>query len=130
MKNNAIKTFTLIFLSLLVLGACGSNNAPTPAASAQINLITNPDPPVKGSVQLFVDIKDAQGQPLNAANVLVLVSHATMSNMIQQSQARAQGNGRYVTQADLSGMTGQWLITVQVSKGALNLAQDFKIEVK
>lgn len=47
-----------------------------------------------------------------------------------QSLAKPQGQGRYTLTADLSGMSGQWLVTVQVSKGALNLAQDFKINVE
>jgi hypothetical protein len=128
MKNRVITTVSLILIGFLTLNACGGT--PTPAAGVQINLTTKPNPPVKGPVQLFIDVKEVQGQPLNDANVLVLVSHATMSNMIQQGPARAQGNGRYVTQADMSGMNGQWLITVQVSKGALNLAQDFKIDVQ
>jgi nitrogen fixation protein FixH len=116
-----------MLIGVLTLSACGG--VPTPAASSQINLSTQPNPPVKGPVQLIVDITDTQGRPLDNAMVLVLASHATMGNMIQQGPAAAQGTGRYVFTADLSGMNGQWLITVQVSKGTLNLAQDFKIDV-
>ena len=53
-----------------------------------------------------------------------------MSGMDQQGQATAQGNRRYAITADMSGMGGEWLITAQVRKDDLNLAQDFRIEVK
>lgn len=130
MKTGTAVSFILMLIGVIMLGACGGGVAATPAASAQISVTTQPNPPVKGPVQLFVDVKDAQGQPLNDAAVLVLVSHTTMNGMNQQGPATPQGNGRYAMMTDMSGMNGQWLITVQVSKGQLNLAQDFKIDVK
>lgn len=130
MMNRTAATYSLMLIGVLMLGACGSGGAATPAASAQISVTTRPDPPVKGPVQVFIDVKDAQGLLLNDATVLVLVSHTTMNGMNQQGMARSQGNGRYAMMSDMSGMNGQWLITVQVSKGNLNLAQDFKIDVK
>lgn len=129
MKRRTVYVFSLIVIGVLVLSACNGGIA-TPAASAQINVTTQPDPPVKGPVQVLVDVKDAQGQPLDDAAVLVLVSHTTMNGMNQQAPAKAQSNGRYAMLTDMSGMNGQWLITVQVSKGSLNLAQDFKIDVQ
>jgi len=47
-----------------------------------------------------------------------------------RGQAASQGNGQYTRAVELSGMSGEWLITVQVRKDDLNLAQDFRIEVK
>jgi nitrogen fixation protein FixH len=122
--------FILMLIGVLGVSACGGGGAATPAASMQISVTTLPDPPVKGPVELIVDVKDAQGQPLNDANVIVLTSHTTMNGMNQQGPAKARGNGRYAMLTDMSGMNGQWLITVQVSKGSLNLAQDFKIDVQ
>lgn len=129
MKTGTAATFVLMLIGVLVVSACGGGVA-TPAAGAQVSVTTRPNPPVKGAVELIVEVKDAQGQPLNDANVLVLTSHTTMNGMNQQGMAKSQGNGRYAMMTDMSGMNGQWLITVQVSKGSLNLAQDFKIDVQ
>ena len=133
MKQRILTTSILILIGVLALVACGGGGAstPTPAATgAQITLITDPDPPVMGPVELIVEVKDAQGQPLDGANVLVLASHTDMSGMDQQGQATSQGNGRYAIMSEFSDMSGEWLVTVQVRKDDLNLAQDFRIEVR
>lgn len=121
---------SIIAISAFVLSACGGNAAPTPAASLPITLTTKPNPPERGPIELSVDVKDTQGQPLDDAQVLILASHTGMGGMNVQRPAKPQGKGRYTLTADLSGMSGQGLVTVQVSKGALNLAQDFKINVE
>jgi len=132
-NKRILTTFMLILAGALVLTACGgsagSASPTTGAASAQITLSTNPNPPAMGPVELIVDVKDARGQPLDGADVLLLASHTSMSGMDQQGSASAQGNGRYAITADLSRMDGEWLITVQVRKDDLSLAEDFKIEV-
>jgi len=50
--------------------------------------------------------------------------------MDQRGQATAQENGRYTFTAEMSGMSGEWLVTVQVRKDDLNIAQDFRVEVQ
>jgi hypothetical protein len=126
--KKTVATFIPILIGVFVLSACGA--AATPATSSPITLTTAPNPPKRGPVELIVDVKDAQGQPLDDAQVLILASHTGMGGMNVQSPAKPQGQGRYTLTADLSGMSGQWLVTVQVNKGALNLAQDFKINVE
>ena len=131
MQKSAITTLAVILIGVLALSACGgSAGSAAPTPGPQIALTTNPDPPVMGKVELIIDVKDAQGRPLDGANVLVLASHASMSGMDQQRQAAAQGNGRYAITVEFKGMSGEWLITVQVRKGDLYLAQDFRIDVK
>ncbi len=131
MSKRILGTLMLVLISALAVGACGgSTGAATPMPGPQIILTTNPNPPVMGPVELIIDAKDAQGQPLDGPNVLVLTSHTSMSGMDQRGQAAAQGNGQYTLAVELSGMSGEWLITVQVRKDDLNLAQDFRIEVK
>ncbi len=129
MKTKTAVGVAILLIGALVLSACGGSGGSS-SGSPQITISTKPNPPAMGPVELIVDVKDAQGQPINDANVLVLASHTTMSGMNQQGPATAQGNGRYAITADMSGMNGQWLVTVQVKKGDLDLAQDFKIEVK
>jgi hypothetical protein len=128
MNKKAAATFLSILISALALSACSA--AATPAASSPITLTTKPNPPQRGPVEFIVEVKDTQGQPLDDAQVLILASHSGMGGMNWQSLAKPMGQGRYALTADLSGMSGQWLVTVQASKGALNLAQDFKINVE
>ncbi len=123
-------TAALLTIVATVLAACGGGASSTPIAQPQILLTTNPNPPRMGRVEMIVDVKDTQGRPLDGAEVLVLTSHTTMSGMDQRGMATVQGNGRYAITADMSGMSGEWLVTVQARKGDLNLAQDFRIEVK
>jgi len=129
-NKRILTTLMLCLAGALILSACSSSGSAQPTPSPQIILTTNPNPPMKGSVELIVDVKGAQGQPIDGADVRVLSSHTTMSGMDQQGQATAQGNGRYAITADMAGMAGEWLITVQVRKGDLYLAQDFRIDVK
>jgi len=133
MKNKNLTLVALVLMGVLALSACDGPDSARPDASTrlpQIALTTDPDPPTAGPVRLIAEAKDEQGQPLSDAQVLILVSHTDMSGMDQQGIAIHAGNGRYVLTVDLSGMSGEWLVTVQVRKGDVNLAQDFRIEAK
>lgn len=125
-----------IVLLALMAEACGGGNSPTllptdaAAEAVELTLTTNPDPPKSGHLELIVTLTDPAGRPLHNASVNVLASHKTMSGMNMQGAATAQGNGRYAITADF-GMSGQWLVTVEVrAVSADPIRKDFDLSLK
>jgi len=129
MKRYFVLSIVLVVL-LLALAACGSTSATPTPGNSPITLTTNPNPPKSGDVEVIVQVKDKDGNPLNDATVMLFADHVDMKGMNLQGKATAQGNGRYATVANFS-MSGKWKVTVQVNKtGMTSLAQDFNIELK
>src|SRR5581483_7225990 len=61
-----------------IVSACGGGAPPTitPASQApKITLTTNPNPPTSGEVEVIAMVTDANGQPLDAAEVFVFGNH-------------------------------------------------------
>ena len=126
-----------IFISLLValsvlLAACGS--AATPAnttSSGQVNikLETNPNPAVKGDVELILTITDASGAPIEGAKVDVAAEHPAMEGMGMSGQATEQGGGKYSIKANFSD-SGDWVLTIYVRKGELDYKEDIELPIQ
>lgn len=136
MRLFAIKLMLLTGL-LLALVACGSNsssNTPTndePAAAEEVNvsLATTPDPPEGGEVELVATVTDAQGQPIEDAEVFFMVNHTEMGGMAMEGQATAQGEGRYAITTNFN-MDGAWKVTVQVNQGDQRTVKEFELGVE
>ena len=119
----AVKLILVIGLLLALVG-CGGNsssNTPTndePAATTEVNvsLATTPDPPEGGEVELVATVTDAQGQPIEDAEVFFMANHTEMGGMDMEGQATAQGEGHYAITTNFS-MGGTWKVTVQVNQG-------------
>ena len=122
---------SLVLVVALALSGCGGTAAtPTSTSGNQITLTTNPNPPKSGDVEVIVQVKDTNGQPLDGATVIVIGDHTERKGMMMQGNATAQGNGRYAVKANFA-MSGKWKMTVQVNKpGSPALAQDLDLEVK
>ncbi len=115
-----------------IVSACGGGAPPTitPASQApKITLTTNPNPPTSGEVEVIAMVTDANGQPLDAAEVFVFGNHTEMTGMTMNGKATAQGNGRYSVKTKI-GMGGKWKFTVQVKKPPLDVAEIFNLEFK
>ncbi len=113
----------------LVANSCGNGEATPTAAPATIVLATDPNPPTSGKVELMVTVSDANGQPLDGAEVFVSGNHTEMAGMATNGKATEQGGGRYALQENFA-MGGTWKITVQVKKTPLDVTQTFKLEFK
>jgi YtkA-like len=116
----------------IFLAACGGAETQTPAgtaAPAKITVNTNPNPPMAGDVELLFTIVDDQGQPVSGADFDVIADHTDMSGMTMHGKATDQGNGNYAIMTNFS-MTGNWMLTVQVRKDALDFKQDIDLEIK
>lgn len=113
----------------LVANSCGNGGATPTAAPTTIVLATNPNPPTLGNVEMLATVNDANGQPLDGAQVFVFGNHTEMKGMAIDGKATAQGGGRYALNANF-GMGGIWKITVQVKKAPLDVTQTFNLDFK
>jgi ABC-type transport system substrate-binding protein len=133
----SIRIILTLAIGALLVGACAApaptaTPAPATSSSPQITLTTNPDPAAStGETELIIDVKDASGQPLSGAVVLVTVdmSGHGMSDAMQ-GESTDQGNGRYATKVPFN-MAGDWKVTVEVRRaGELLIRQDFVLPVQ
>lgn len=119
----------LFFAGALAVSACSSSQATPTSTLASIKLTTNPNPPASGKIELIATITDANGQPLDEAEVFVFSSHTEMTSMAMNGKAIAKGAGKYALQTNFS-MNGRWKITVQVKKPPLNITESFIVDFK
>ncbi len=129
--KKALLIFIGLIFSVLWLSACSGTN-PTPAADGQsiaVTLRTDPEIPEVGDIELQLDIKDAQGQPIEGATVDISADHTDMQGMTMSGLATAQGNGRYAITADFS-MSGNWKIKVYIRWNLLDEEREFDLKVK
>lgn len=121
----------LVFLLVPALTACGSQAVPSTATARQINiqLTTNPDPARIGDVELILTVTDQSGKPIEGAKVEVTADHTDMSGMVMSGAATEQDGGKYAINANFS-MSGNWKITVELSKGELAVKQEIPLVIK
>ena len=101
--------------------APGAAPAPGSAERLDISFRTEPDPPRFGENQFEVSVRDAAGQPIADAEVVVtffMPAMPTMNMPAMRSQAKlpAAGNGVYRGRGEVL-MGGRWDVTIQVSRG-------------
>ncbi len=120
---------TFLFVGAIAVSACGNIGATPTSSLASIKLTTNPNPPTSGNIELVATITDANGQPLDEAEVFVFSSHTEMTSMAMNGKASAKGSGQYTLQTNFS-MNGRWKITVQVKKPPLNITESFIVDFK
>lgn len=125
--------FVLFIAGLaILLAACGSSSGSQPtstAAPVTITIATNPNPPVPGDITLMFTVRDDKAQPVTGADIYVIADHTDMSGMTMQGKATNQGNGVYAITAKFD-MSGNWKLTVQVKKEALDYKQDIELVIK
>jgi hypothetical protein len=126
-----------IFISLLVLlsvvlAACGSAATPADTTSVKpVNIVlsSNPDPAVKGDVELVFTITDADGKAIEGAKVDVAADHTDMAGMGMSGLATEQGDGKYSIKAGFSDV-GTWKLTLYVRKEGLDYKEDIEFKVQ
>jgi Cu(I)/Ag(I) efflux system membrane fusion protein len=85
----------------------------------EVRLALEPDPPVAGDNSVRVEVRDAQGTPVEAARVEVVYDMPAMGAMPEMKgngQSRALGGGRYEIKYPLS-MLGDWTLTLAIEAG-------------
>jgi uncharacterized GH25 family protein len=127
----------MIFVSMLVtlavlLAACGGS-APMQesTASKDVNIVvaSNPSPAKTGDVELLLTITDKGGNPVEGAKVDVGADHTDMSGMGMNGLATDQGGGKYSIKASFAE-SGNWMLTVKVTKDSLDYKEDIELKVQ
>ena len=110
-------------------------SAPAPAQNSassgdvKIVVASNPSPAVTGDVELLLTITDKDGKPIEGAKVEVAADHTDMSGMGMSGLATDQGGGRYSIKANFQE-SGNWVLTVNVTKDSLEYKEDIKFAVQ
>lgn len=97
-------------------GAAAAMNAPAGAQQANVELITDPSPPAKGSNTFRVKLAGANGSPVTGAQVTVTFSMAAMPVMGMAAMKTSvdlsdKGNGLYEGKGEL-GSGGTWQVLI------------------
>ena len=129
----------LLFVGMLagltvMLAACaGSASMPmqasTTAREVNISVTSNPSPAVTGDVELTLVITAGDGTPIEDAKVEVSADHTDMSGMGMSGLATNLGGGKYSIKAGFSE-AGNWMLTVKVTKDALDYTEDIEFKVQ
>ena len=94
----------LVLVVALALSGCGGTAAtPTSPSGNQITLTTNPNPPKSGDVEVIVQVKDTNGQPLDGASVIVIGDHTEMKGMMTRGHLGDAGQCHRTGQRTLLG---------------------------
>lgn len=110
-----MKTKLLMGLVLLLsLAACGTQDNPETAVNLDIQLRIEPESPSVGESLLYIEIKDAAGQAITDAQVLVVgnMSHEGMAAV--EGSASSNENGVYSIPFEWT-MGGDWFLDVTVT---------------
>ena len=127
----------MVFVSMLVtlsvlLAACGGSAPAEEATSSKdVNIVvtSNPSPAMMGDVQLMLTITDKDGNPIEGAAVNVAADHTDMSGMGMNGLATDQGGGKYSIKANFAE-SGNWMLTVKVTKDSLDYEEDIEFKVQ
>lgn len=134
MHRRLLLPFTLG--GLLVLSACTGQQATSTSSSKaggpKIELAgTTPDPCPAARCQVAVTVMDAQGQPIENADVRYEARHSSMAHGGVSATTENRGSGRYEGAVNFS-MSGDWSVGVNVRLPGNNtvFAETVKLGVK
>ena len=127
----------IVFVSLLVvlvvlLSACGGSAPMQESTSSKdVNIVvaSNPSPAMMGDVELILTLTDKDGNPIEGAAVDVAADHTDMSGMGMNGLATDQGGGKYSIKASFAE-SGNWMLTVKVTKDSLDYKEDIEFKVQ
>jgi len=79
-----------------------------------------------GDNQLMVSIRDSNGQPVDMAQVAVILDHQDMAMGERQVEAQSTGSGRYEASGNFLNMEGRWAADVRVVEGGTPAQTTFR----
>ncbi|MCA1828968.1 MAG: efflux RND transporter periplasmic adaptor subunit [Myxococcales bacterium] len=113
-----MKSITSLAATLLLLGGCAKKDTSGAlrAGDMLVQLQLDPDPPRAGDNVLRVELTDAQGKPIDGAQLAFVYDMAAMGAMPEMKgggDVKATGGGKYAITYPLS-MPGDWTLTVGI----------------
>jgi hypothetical protein len=123
----------LLLIGLLVIGAlagaCSRGDDGDAAEDVSVELVVEPLPLAVGPATVTVRLRDADGEPINGAELEIVgdMTHAGMVPVI--TGATDEGDGRYVSEGFEFTMGGDWIITVRGTlPGGQQIERTFDVE--
>ena len=117
---------------VVLLTACGGS-APmqetNSSKAVNIIVVSNPSPATTGDMELLLTVTDKDGNPIEGAAVNVSADHTDMSGMGMSGLATDQGGGKYSIKASFDE-SGNWMLTVKVTKDTLDYKEDIEFKVQ
>ena len=114
-----MKSVTSVAAALLLLGACAKKKDVSGALHAGdmlVQLQLDPDPPRAGDNMLRVELTDAQGKPIDGAQIGFVYDMAAMGSMPEMKgggDIKAMSGGKYEITYPLA-MLGDWTLTLGI----------------
>lgn len=129
MNTRKYVQFTLVFISIIIIGACAPSTNENTQPSIKMSLSTLPDPPHVGNGQLVIDVADAAGKPMSDLKIDVSMGMNGMNMSTQDGLADAPGQGRYVF-AVIFHQLGEYSVQLWVRRnGELLKNEVFKFQI-
>jgi hypothetical protein len=123
----------LLFGLTIVLTACGGSAPMQEITSSNkaVNIVvtSDPSPAMMGDVELLLTIIDKDGNSIEGAAVNVAADHTDMSGMGMNGLATDQGGGKYSIKANFNE-SGNWMLTVKVTKDTLDYREDIEFKIQ
>jgi hypothetical protein len=124
---------SLLFGLTIVLTACGGSTPMQEITSSNkaVNIVvtSDPSPAMMGDVELLLTIIDKDGNSIEGAAVNVAADHTDMSGMGMNGLATDQGGGKYSIKANFNE-SGNWMLTVKVTKDTLDYKEDIEFKIQ
>lgn len=120
--------FLLLIALLTALAACGGSGIVQTSQTDRYTVQLSLDGTGFGQRTATVEIADASGQPVSAADVVIAPVMEEMGMAAPEVIAQPLAPGRYQAQGELFSMIGRWRLNVHVrSDGAEEIAR-FDVE--
>lgn len=123
--------YLIILIVVFVLAIAGLSIKLVSAESggSRITLTTDPNPLQLGQANFLVTVKDKDGKLVDDATVSFDLNMTTMNMGVQQGNATAQGNGKYLSVGRLT-MLGPWRFSVNVNMPDSSvIKKDFDVSI-
>ncbi|CAN5170051.1 hypothetical protein BH11PAT1_BH11PAT1_5140 [soil metagenome] len=119
MNNKTLLLILAVVVGLIIVLSVKTMSVPnskgeTATGTAEVNLVTQPNPPSIGQTTFIIAVKDTNGKAVDNAKVSFDLNMTTMNMGLQQGNATSQGNGKYAATGRLS-MRGPWRVSTTVT---------------
>ena len=116
MTRDMMCRLALVLVGFVAFGCARSKLTAVKAGDLDVQIAAEPDPPTTGENRLRLSIRDANGSPVDGAQLTFeydMPAMGAMPEMKGGGEMRAEGGGRYIVTYPLS-MQGDWYLTLGI----------------